>query len=45
VTTTATTTAVADPALSQVVAAWSSLPTAVRAGIVAMVEASSRKEG
>jgi integrase len=40
VTTTATTTATADPALAQVVEAWSSLPSAVRAGILAMVEAS-----
>jgi integrase len=40
VTTTATTTAAADPALAQVVEAWSSLPAAVRAGIIAMVEAS-----
>ena len=40
VTTTATTTAAADPALAQVVEAWSSLPPAVRAGILAMVEAS-----
>jgi integrase len=40
VTTTATTTAAADPALAQVVEAWSSLPVAVRAGILAMVEAS-----
>ena len=40
VTTTAITTAVADPALAQVVEAWSSLPPAVRAGILAMVEAS-----
>jgi hypothetical protein len=35
-----TTTAAADPALAQVVEAWSSLPPAVRAGILAMVEAS-----
>lgn len=40
VTTTATTAAAADPALAQVVEAWSSLPPAVRAGILAMVEAS-----
>jgi hypothetical protein len=33
-------TAPADPALSVVVEAWSSLPPAVRAGILAMVEAS-----
>ena len=32
----------ADPALSAVVEAWSSLPPAVRAGILAMVEASKR---
>jgi len=37
-----TTAAAADPALAQVVEAWSSLPPAVRAGIIAMVEASSR---
>ena len=40
VTTTVTTTAPADPALTQVVDAWSSLPPAVRAGILAMVRAS-----
>ena len=40
VTTQATTAAAADPALAQVVGAWSSLPPAVRAGILAMVEAS-----
>jgi integrase len=32
----------ADPALAAVVEAWSSLPAAVRAGILAMVEASKR---
>ena len=42
VTTTVTTAAAADPALAQVVEAWSSLPPAVRAGILAMVEASRR---
>ncbi len=36
----AITTEPADPALAQVVEAWSSLPPAVRAGILAMVEAS-----
>jgi hypothetical protein len=41
VTTTATTAAAADPALAQVVKAWSSLPPAVRAGILAMVRAST----
>jgi hypothetical protein len=42
VTTTATTTASADRDLAAVVEAWSSLPAAVRAGILAMVEASKR---
>jgi hypothetical protein len=40
VTTTVTTAAAADPALAQVVEAWSNLPPAVRAGILAMVQAS-----
>ena len=40
VTTTVTTAGPADSALSAVVEAWSSLPPAVRAGILAMVEAS-----
>ncbi len=40
VTTTATTTAASDPALAAVVEAWSSLPAAVRAGILAIVQAS-----
>lgn len=40
VTTKATTPEPADPALARVVEAWSSLPPAVRAGILAMVEAS-----
>ena len=40
VTTTVTTATAADPALAAVVEAWSSLPAAVRAGILAMVEAS-----
>ena len=35
----------ADPALSAVVEAWSSLPPAVRAGILAMVEASRPASG
>jgi hypothetical protein len=35
----------ADPALSAVVEAWSSLPPAVRAGILAMVEASKGPGG
>jgi hypothetical protein len=35
-----TTAAAADPDLAAVVEAWSSLPPAVRAGILAMVQAS-----
>jgi hypothetical protein len=35
----------ADPSLSAVVEAWSSLPPAVRAGILAMVEASKGPGG
>jgi integrase len=42
VTTTATTVGPADPDLAAVVEAWSSLSAAVRAGIIAMVEASRR---
>ena len=35
----------ADPELAAVVAAWSDLPAAVRAGIVAMVKAAGGKSG
>jgi hypothetical protein len=38
VTTQATTSGTADPALAQVVEAWSNLPPAVRAGILAIVQ-------
>jgi hypothetical protein len=34
-----------DPHLAAVVAAWSLLPEAIRAGIVAMVKAASGKKG
>ncbi len=40
-----TTTPLTDPELAAVVAAWATLPTAIRAGIVAMVAASSGTGG